>query len=39
MQMYGYLGPYQAHPTIGPVLKAIKQVRIETEGLRLSTEP
>jgi hypothetical protein len=39
MQMYGYLGPYQAHPTIGPVLKAIKQVRIETDGLRLSTEP
>jgi hypothetical protein len=39
MQMYGYLGPYQAHPTIGPVLKAIKQVKIEANGLRLSTEP
>jgi hypothetical protein len=39
MQMYGYLGPYQTHPTIGPVLKAIKQVKIEANGLRLSTEP
>ena len=39
MQMYGYLGPYQTHPTIGPVLKAIKQVKIEADGLRLSTEP
>jgi hypothetical protein len=39
MQMYGYMGPYQTHPTIGPVLKAIKQVKIEADGLRLSTEP
>jgi hypothetical protein len=39
MQMYGYLGPYQTHPTIGPVLKAIKQVKIEANGLLLSTEP
>jgi hypothetical protein len=39
MQMYGYLAPYQTHPTIGPVLKAIKQVKIEANGLRLSTEP
>lgn len=39
MQMYGYLGPYQSHPTIGPVLKAIKQAKIETDGLLLNTEP
>jgi len=39
MQMYGYLGPYQSHPTIGPVLKAIKQAKIEADGLTLSTQP
>ena len=39
MQMYGYLGPYQTHPTIGPVLKAIKQVKIEADGLLLNTQP
>jgi hypothetical protein len=39
MQMYGYLGPYQSHPTIGPVLKAIKQAKIEADGLLLSTQP
>ncbi len=38
MQMYGYLGPYQSHPTLGPVLKAIQQAKVETDGLRLSTE-
>ncbi|HBJ84930.1 MAG TPA: hypothetical protein DDZ88_13890 [Verrucomicrobiales bacterium] len=39
MQMYGYLGPYQTQPTIGPVLKAIKQVKIEADGLLLNTQP
>lgn len=39
MQMYGYMGPYQSHPQIGPVLKAIKKVTVEAEGLVLSTQP
>ncbi len=39
MQMYGYLGPYQAHPTLGPVLKTIKQAKVESEGVVLSTQP
>lgn len=38
MQMYGYLGPYQTHPVIGPVLKAIKQFKVESDGVWLSTE-
>ncbi len=37
MQMYGYLTPYHNHPLIGPVLKAVKKVQIEAEGLLLST--
>lgn len=38
MQMYGYLGPYQTHPTIGSVLKTIKQFKVESDGVWLSTE-
>ena len=38
MMAYGYLGPYQTHPTIGPVLKAIQQVKVEADGVWLSTE-
>jgi hypothetical protein len=39
MQMYGYLGPYQTHPTLGPVLKLIKQAKVEADGLLLSAQP
>lgn len=39
MQMYGYLGPYQNHPEIGPILKTIKHAKVETDGLLLSTQP
>lgn len=39
MQMYGYLGPYQSHPTLGPVLKTIKQAKVEADGVVLSTQP
>lgn len=38
MQMYGYLGPYQSHPEIGPVLKAVKKATVEADGVVLSTE-
>ncbi|MBL9131037.1 MAG: hypothetical protein JNG86_07555 [Verrucomicrobiaceae bacterium] len=38
MQAYGYLGPYQTHETIGPVLKAVQQVKVEADGVWLSTE-
>jgi len=38
MQMYGYLGPYQTHPEIGPILKAIKKATVELDGVLLSTE-
>lgn len=37
MQMYGYMGPYQTHPTLGPILKAVKQVKVEADGIVLST--
>lgn len=37
MQNYGYLGPYHTHPQIGPVLKAIKQAKVEADGVVLST--
>jgi len=39
MAMYGYLGPYQNHPTLGPVLKAIKKFQVEADGVVLSTQP
>ncbi|MFO1482299.1 MAG: hypothetical protein U1F71_02950 [Verrucomicrobiaceae bacterium] len=39
MQMYGYLVPYQSHPQIGPVLKAVKKVTVEPDGILLSTQP
>lgn len=35
MQMYGYLGPYQSHPVIGPVLKAITLAKVEADGILL----
>ena len=38
MAMYGYLGPYQNNPTLGPVLKAIKKCQVDNEGVVLSTE-
>jgi len=38
MAMYGYMGPYQNDPTLGPVLKAIKHYKVETDGVVLSTE-
>lgn len=38
MQAYGYLGPYQTHPQLGPVFKAIQQVKVEADGVWLSTE-
>jgi hypothetical protein len=38
MAMYGYMGPYQTDKTIGPVLKAIKQFKVEADGVVLSTE-
>lgn len=38
MQMYGYLGPYQTHPEIGPILKGVKKVTVEPDGVVLSTE-
>ena len=37
MQNYGYLGPYQTHPQIGPVLKAVKKIQVEADGVVLST--
>lgn len=37
MQMYGYLGPYQTHPEIGPILMAIKSFAVEADGIVLST--
>ncbi len=39
MQMYGYLGPYQTHPEIGPILVAIKSFTVEPDGITLSTQP
>ena len=36
MQMYGYLGPYQSHPVIGPVLKQIRSADIEDGKLVLT---
>lgn len=39
MQMYGYLGPYQTHPEIGPILVAIKSFTVEPDGIVLSTQP
>lgn len=38
MQMYGYLGPYQTHPQTGPVLKAVKKITVEPDGVVLSTQ-
>lgn len=38
MQMYGYLGPYQTHPEIGPILMAIKSFSVEPDGIVLSTQ-
>ena len=38
MAMYGYLGPYQNHATIGPVLKALKKYQVEADGVVVSTE-
>jgi len=35
MQMYGYLGPWQGHPEIGPVLKAITSAKVESDGVVL----
>lgn len=35
MQMYGYLGPWQGHPVIGPVLKAITSAKVESDGVVL----
>lgn len=37
MQSYGYLGPYHSHPLTGPVLKAVKQVKVEADGVTLSS--
>lgn len=37
-QMYGFLGPYQTHPTLGPIFKAVKQIKVEADGVLLSTE-
>lgn len=37
-QMYGFLGPYQTHPTLAPIFKAVKQVKVEADGVLLSTE-
>lgn len=39
MQMYGYLGPYQTHPDLEAVFKAIKQIKVEAGGVMLNTEP
>jgi hypothetical protein len=36
MQMYGYLGPWQSHPVIGPVLKQIRSADFEGGGLVLT---
>jgi len=35
MQMYGYLGPYQSHSVIGPVLKVITSAKVEADGILL----
>ena len=37
MAMYGYLGPYQNDTTTGPVLKMIKTIKIEADGVVVST--
>ncbi|WP_395717977.1 hypothetical protein [Prosthecobacter sp.] len=37
MQNYGYVVPYHTHPQIGHVLKAVKQVKVESDGVVLST--
>ncbi len=37
-QMYGFLGPYQNDPAISPILKAVKQAKVEADGVLLSTE-
>jgi hypothetical protein len=39
MAMYGYLRPYQNDPALEPVLQAIKQCKVEADGLVLSTVP
>jgi len=33
MQMYGYLGPWQSHPEIGPILKAVTSFKVEPDGI------
>ncbi|WP_395736521.1 hypothetical protein [Prosthecobacter sp.] len=38
MAMYGWLGPYQNDATTSPVLKAIKKVKVESDGVVVSTE-
>jgi hypothetical protein len=35
MQMYGYLGPWQGHQEIGPVLKAVTSFKVEPDGILL----
>lgn len=35
MQMYGYLGPWQGHPEIGPLLKSIGSAKVEADGILL----
>jgi hypothetical protein len=35
MQMYGYLGPWQEHSEIGPVLKSITAAKVESDGVVL----
>lgn len=39
MAMYGYLRPYQNDSPVGLALKAIKQCKIEADGVMLSTVP
>ncbi|WP_395746818.1 hypothetical protein [Prosthecobacter sp.] len=38
MAMYGYLRPYQNDPNLEPVLKAIKKVAVEADGVVVTTE-
>jgi hypothetical protein len=36
MQMYGYMGLYQTHPVLGPLLKMIRTAKIEGDVLMLT---
>ena len=37
MQMYGYCGPFHNDTTLGPIFKAITEVKVEADGLLVTS--